>query len=230
MVPVWLSGSRCLLSVNEVLQIPILTTVVHPQSPFYGFAERMPKQNPYVPTWESTSAGISDEDWHYLSSEHAQAILQARHVAQVRWLDSGHLAIDWGVGRREGAFADEAGLELAAFDDANVLGFRLHEGCSNLVPGRYALLNTNNEVTQWLIRVDDASRQGGFGLRVDQVGRAISMLKWAIVFPSSENFDSFVEFVSKWPEVPGLPRELYPPPLRLDARMITLRGRPAPSS
>jgi molecular chaperone HtpG len=221
MLRLWVSGRTCLLSLEEAQRMPVISTVVHPKSPYYGYSNKMPDENPFVPTWGGTDVGISDDDLYRVSREHAGAIFSLRFVESVTWLSSGHLAINWKVGESEPLLIDARPIVAAAFDDTNVICFRVHPTINN---DRYVLLNTENEVARWLIRVNTNWQHGSSVIAVEQIKRLNGLFQWNAWFPGTDDFVKLVEFVNRWREIPGLSPQLYPPSVRLSVKMFCLPG------
>jgi hypothetical protein len=217
-----INGHYGLLSLNEVVRLPLITTVIHPNSPFYGYTREKPDANPFPPTWEQNNAGISDDDFYRLSSVHRQAIFSNRYVSHTRWLSSGHLAVDWKLGDLEPPLMGETSVGTTALEDESVVSFRLHLTSSH---EQYILLNTKNDFARWILGVNDACRQGLPGPGIEQVKVLNDLLKWVTWFQTvSDKFDPLRDFVTRWSEIPGLPPGLCPPPIRLSRRMFMLSG------
>jgi len=219
-VRISIGGCSRLLSLQEVLRFPVVTTVIHPKSPFYGYGEK-PQVNPFVPAWDPSDVGISDDDLCRLSSEHTRDIFAERHVTGVRWLSSGHFAVDWKLGDYKPPLVGEAAIGSIIFEDQDVICFRLHPANNS---DKYVVLNAKNEFARWVLRINDACQQGFALPGVDQIKLLNDLLKWCAWFPGTEKFATLREFVSRWREIPGLPPELVPPPTQLSYRMFMLPG------
>jgi hypothetical protein len=214
-------GTR-LQALNDVLGTPTITTVVHPKSPFYGYTREKPEVNPFVPLWSLGDVGISDDDLYRLSSEHRIAIFSDRHVAGVRWLSSGHLAVDWKLGDYKPPLVGEESIGSILFEDEGVICFRLHPANTG---NEYVLLNAKNEFTRWILRVNEACQKGSSLPGVDQIKRLNDLVKWCAWFPAvTDKFAILCEFISRWREIPDLPLELAPPSASLSPKMFTLPG------
>jgi len=206
---------------EEVLRFPVVTTVIHPKSPFYGYTREKPEVSPFVPAWDPGDVGISEDDLYWLSIEHTRDIFSERHVTGVRWLSSGHLAVDWKLGDNKSPLVGEAAIGLIVFEDQNVVCFRLHPANNS---DQYVVLNTKNEFARWILRINDACQQGLPLPGVDQVKLLNHLLKWCAWFPGSPEFATLCQFISRWREIPDLPPELVPPSTRLSYRMFMLPG------
>jgi molecular chaperone HtpG len=226
MLPLSIECRSRLLSLEEVLKFPVITTVVHSQSVFYSYISEKPKKSEFVVAWGASDVGLSDDDLYNVSEEHKAAIFSQRRVVGVRWLSSGHLAIDWKLGDREIPLIDEPEIGAVAFDDPDVIGFRLHGvGSTN----DYVVLNNKNEIALWVLRVNDACRQHVPTISIDQVKRLNHLLKWTAWFNSvGEYFDTLCKFIPKWKEIPDLPPNLRPPPIQITRRMFELRRKSSP--
>jgi molecular chaperone HtpG len=220
-ISISIDGRNHLLSLEEVLRFPVVTTVIHPKSPFYGYAREKPSVNPFPPTWAPGDVGISDDDLYRLSSEHTKAIFSGRFVAGVRWLSSGHLAVDWKLGDCQLPLIGEAAIGSTTFEDQSVVCFRLHPANND---DEYVVLNSKNELARWIIRINDACRQGSASPGVDQVKILNDLLKWSAWFPGTEKFARLCEFISRWREIPALTPELVPPSIRLSPAMFKPPG------
>src|SRR5208337_1437428 len=161
-----IGGCSRLLSLEEVLRFPVVTTVIHPKSPFYGYTREKPEVSPFVPAWDPGDVGISEDDLYWLSIEHTRDIFSERYVTGVRWLSSGHLAVDWKLGDNKSPLVGEAAIGLIVFEDQNVVCFRLHPANNS---DQYVVLNTKNEFARWILRINDACQQGLPLPGVDQV-------------------------------------------------------------
>jgi hypothetical protein len=211
-----------LLSLEKLLQFPVITTVVHPKSPFYLYSREKPEINPFMPAWDSSTVGISDDDLYWLSTEHRQAIFSDRYVKGVRWLVSGHLAVDWSLGDYQPPLISEKAIALITFEDENVICFRLH---SANYSDSYVLLNAKNEFARWVLRINEVSQQGLPFPEVDHIKQLNDLLKWSAWFPNGEKFPMLCNFINRWRAIPNLPQELIPPSTRLTYKMFMLPAR-----
>jgi molecular chaperone HtpG len=216
-------GSRSrLASLEEALGFPVVTTVIHPRSPFYGYGRDKPEVSPFVPAWDADDVGISEHDLYWLSTEHTRSIFSGRYITRVRWLSSGHLAADWKLGDWKPPLVGEEAIGSIILEDQNVICFRLHQANNS---DHYVLLNTKNEFARWILRINDACQQGLSLPGVDQVKLLNGLLKWSAWFPGvSDKFPTLCEFVNRWREIPDLPPELVPPSTPLSYRMFMLPG------
>jgi hypothetical protein len=219
-----IDGRSHLVSLEEVLRFPVLTTVVHPESPFYYYIREKPERSPFVTAWGPSDVGLSDDDLYSVSGEHTKAIFSQRHVGGVRWLSSGHLAIDWHQGDCEPPLLDEPGIGAVAFENPDVICFRLHQANTS---DQFIVLNTKNEIARWILRINDSCRQRMPMIGIDQVKLLNDLLKWSAWFQTaSEKFTALREFVPRWRDIPGLPTELCPPPIQITPRMFELSRKP----
>jgi molecular chaperone HtpG len=226
MLPLSIDGRSRLLSLEEILKFPVITTVVHPMSPFYGYQREKPEKSPFIVAWGPSDVGLSDDDLFSVSGEHKKAIFSQRQVEGVRWLSSGHLAIDWKLGDCEPPLVNESGFGTVAFENPDVICFRLHPATSS---DQYVVLNTKNELARWVLRVNDACRQHLPMIGIEQVKLLNDHLKWCAWFQSvSEKFSALREFIPRWRDIPGLPPELCPPAVHITPRMFELSKKPFP--
>lgn len=220
MLPLSIGGRRRLLSLQEAVLLPMVTTVVHPKSPFYRYTKEKPEINPFVPAWTERDFGISDDDLYQLSSEHTKTLFSGRYVEGVRWLSSGHLGVDWKLGSHEPPLIGEESIGTTTFEDPDVICFRLHRATGS---DQYVLLNTRNELARWILRVNDCCRRSLPGPGIDQIKVLNHLVKWSAWFQTaSDEFHTLCEFITRWREITDLPSELAPPSTRLSPTMFRL--------
>lgn len=228
-IRIWVKGESKVISLNETRSLPLITTTVTLVSVYakaLGLGSPSASQST-VPAWDNNAPTITDEDIDFLSSDHRKDIFKKRSAVLVRWLTSGHIAIDWES--REGNDALFAGttdqpIGLAVLPNASTIGFAVHKTTGNVTSHR--LLNTNNMFVKWLMSVKTACSTKSYGLKDEHFRGIISQMDSPLSH-HGHKLPNLVKYIEAWNQMPNLPLDLYPPDIKLTDDMFSISPREA---
>jgi hypothetical protein len=167
---------------------------------------------------------ITSYDLMRLSGLTESSILNSRNVSGVRFLSNSVVAFMFTKVPQDESppymFRSVQGkLSLVSFPGPEPIGFRLP------VYDR-VVLNSENILVQWYLRVRASSQEGRFGLTEDKLNRLSDLLldvcKYAIL---TDPIPKLTAYLTAWRTIPGLPPELYPPETNLTPGRFELQPR-----
>ena len=220
-IRVYKDGQARLMSLEEVQKMPLVSTTTSSRT-FALLHSLSGRANDTVPAWDTGAATLTDSNLERLSDGHRASIFRNRAAMNIRWLSSGHLAIDWQASTESDAlFTGSSGrpIGIATLPDSTVIGTSIHKTTDGIYS--HCLLNANHPFVQWLMLVKDACQHGRHGLSQEQFARIVSLLGDPLGFHGLR-LASLARYVDGWRKLPGLPPELYPPDIELKEGMFTL--------
>jgi hypothetical protein len=222
-IRIWVKGEPKLICLNDVRSMPLVTTTVTPDDGYMYNRGRVSfkASQGTVPSWDNNVPTLTDKDLEWLSSEHRNHIFANRSSVSVRWLSSGHLAIDWeSCPEHNVLFAGTRGqpIGLAVLPDASTIGFPVHKTTD--ISYNHCLLNSNNLFVKWLMLVKAACATELYGLKAEHFEGIISLLQSPLGFHGLK-LPHLIKYLERWRQMPNLPPELYPPDIQLTDDMFS---------
>lgn len=103
-IPVYVNNNYGLLSFEQVVNSPILTTSLNLTNPeiclvhsyHYGSLLKVSK----TPSWDTNFPSITTEDLKKFCRYSKTELFSNRYAKSIRWLKSNHLVIDWEIGKK----------------------------------------------------------------------------------------------------------------------------------
>jgi molecular chaperone HtpG len=223
-IRIWVKGESKVICLNDIRPLPLVTTTV---TIGHGYAHMLGLSSPSasertVPAWDNNVPTITDEDIDFLSSGHRNDIFKNRSAVLVRWLTSGHIAIDWeSCAENDALFAGtpDAPVGLAVLPNASTIGFAAHKTTGNV--SSHLLLNTNNMFVKWLLSVKTACVSKSYGLKDEQFKGIISQMESPLKY-HGHKLSNLVGYIEAWKQMPNLSPELYPPDIKLTEDMFCI--------
>jgi hypothetical protein len=168
------------------------------------------RQTVWLPRLKSAGPILLQRDITRLSNEHRAGIFRNRLIANTRWLPKRHkLIITWKLDARkqETLTLDKGRLCFARLPKAAVIGCITHKTNDSIY--ETLVLNTDNNLIQWLERVKRACDAGLHGLSGTQLKIVTDLLDTPIRYHGHE-LDKLLKYLDQWREL-NLPDELTPP-------------------
>jgi hypothetical protein len=165
---------------------------------------------------------ITSYDLMRMSAVAKSSIFYTRKASGVRFLSNSVLAFMFTkVPQDESPMFDSyrASSSLATFPGPEPIGFKLPLY-------DHVLLNSENVLVQWYLRVRAASQEGRFGLNEVKFKRLRDLLTDACMYPIlPEKIPGLTAYLTAWRTIPCLPSELYPPQTDLTFGRFQLQPR-----
>jgi len=178
-IKVYKNGMPHLMSLNEIRQAQIVTTIISGSSRFPRVANPLGQESDECsPNFDNDAATIIDLDFPSWSENHREDFFGRRSPMNIRCLQSGHLAVDWRCCEtRESLIHDDRMFpmwlaKLPAKDTVAISILR-----ASYSPLSIIILNSSNDFVQRLERIRLASLESQFGLKTEQYERIISLLE-----------------------------------------------------
>jgi hypothetical protein len=168
-------------------------------------------------SWVDESPAILEVDIENLSGLHRQAIFHNRAVDSVSWLADGRFAIYWKVD--SDVAESKLGL-LVSLPDKGVVAIEIHQTGDDL-PG-CVLMNADNELVMWMLRIERACSKGECGLSPQQFQLLKDLLCDATRYTASK-MGKFAEYFKGWNNLDELTDDLRPPGIEISSDMFFLR-------
>src|SRR3989442_842809 len=218
-IPIHANQETNLASLDEVLQLPLIATIMESQRfgarfPFEIDAETAPQ-----PIWEEGTPAIFVEELEALSKAHRVALFQSRSADSTRWLPSNHFVIYWKKGDQIESLGGPSyrPSRLVGMANSFTIGFRIH-ALSDVAILVSDLFNKSNSFVQWVARVKKACEEGKHGLTADHFEHLYDLLHESC--DMLQKVDDLARYVENWRAMRGLPDELYPPAIKLVRQMF----------
>jgi len=218
-IPIHAKKETHLASLEEVLQLPLIATVMESGRFERRFSTQANAQALPEPIWEEGTPAVFVEELEALSKAHRAALFQQRSVESTRWLPSEHLVIYW----KKGDEIESLGgppyrpSRLVAMTNAFTIGFQIH-ALSDATILVSDLFNKSNPLVNWALRVKKASEEGQHGLTTDHFEHLYELLHESCDI--LHKVDDLARYVEKWRAMRGLPDDLYPPTIKLLPQMF----------
>lgn len=223
-IRIWVKGESKVICLNDIRSLPLVTTtmtIAHGHARMLGLSSPTASEST-VPAWDNNAPTITDEDIEFLSSGHRKDIFKNRSSVLVRWLTSGHIAIDWeSCTENDALFAgtpDEP-VGLAVLPNASTIGFAVHKTTGSV--SSHHLLNTSNMFIKWLMSVKTACATKSYGLKDEQFRGIISQMGSPLSY-QGHKLPNLVRYIEAWKQMPNLPPDLYPPDIKLTDDMFSI--------
>jgi hypothetical protein len=222
MVPLYERGQLRPISLSEVQEIPLLTTILAIRDATFTRVHELHlcPESP-APPYDDRPC-LTGRDLHRMSPEQRHRIFESRSPVSVRCLPDRYLATDWVVAPHPVYEIVEHGEGPAWFvrlPSPAALAVCIH---ATLRDSHVTfLLNEAHPFIAWVVRVSDACQHGQCGLTKQQFQHLLSQLLEALIFPTSES-ENLQKYLSRWNQLSDLDSDLYPPPLELTDASFTL--------
>ncbi len=228
-IPISVGGKKKTVSWDEVKSMPCLVISLEAkrlQTHFYHY-EHAVKETPVV--WDTSVPGITDYELNALSDNCRISIFKGRSARNIRWLASGHLAVDWILSHerdllwkfKEGHLSRPV-YELVALPEGSTVAVEIHNTLDNV--HEHVLLNGTHPFTKWLVVARDACQENVYGLQVEQFENLISLCAEAIGYGGTyiTNLRGYIE---KWARIADLPADLAPPKVDWNEDLFLLKQK-----
>ncbi|MFI5095661.1 MAG: ATP-binding protein [Candidatus Acidiferrales bacterium] len=218
-IPTHIEQERRVSSLKEVLELPMVATIMGPQKLRPPFLIGVDREDLPEPVWEEATPAIFAEELTALSKAHRMTLFQKRSVDSTRWLPSNHFVMYW----KKGDQIERLGgpsyrpSRLVAMANSFTVGFQIH-ALSDTTILVSDLFNKSNQFIQWVLRVKKASEEGAYELTADHFSHLDELLHECCDF--LYKIKALVDYVEKWRAMRGLPGELYPPNIELVPHMF----------
>jgi hypothetical protein len=220
MIPINSLKCKQYVSLSNVNNTPVLGTTT-PWHDVPRFSMYKSSKEKTVVVWDSNNNYIESTDIKSINDNITKEIFKDRIATNIRWLSSGHLAIDWAKSNNIDMFWKESiySFLLAEYSDVDVIGFPIH---SVIV---YAnILNSNNVMVKWLIDVRNACKVTGNNINTEQFNTLLSLFNNVFdYFVDNEKVDKLINYIEAWRKLPGLKQNLYPPKIEINRELFDLK-------
>ncbi|WP_039834530.1 HD domain-containing protein [Paenibacillus sonchi] len=108
---------------------------------------------------------------------------------------------------------------LAKHDNKNIIGLRLFDSRRSRKNREVLVLNLNNILVKWLIKVNSALEERSDFLITNAYNKILELLKTPITIDGYES-DILNDHINKWREIKGLPSQFLPPKIIIDKSMF----------
>ncbi len=216
----YVKGQIELVSIDYMMGLEELTLIFEPRR----INEVMPdydKKNDTDPSWDNDLYTIIDGDKRYITADLREMLFRDRLVKKVRWLDSGHLAVDLIAAEHnkdEKNFDLPMGINcrLMEYSDVEMIG----GGIRNIFGfGEMLLINTLNPFAKWAINVQGNMNESQ--LQGKQLKTLFELMAEAIQYKGYTKYlCKLSSYVDSWRLLPGLTDEVYPPEIELTKEMF----------
>jgi molecular chaperone HtpG len=218
MLKVYRKKKAVLTSFEEIYSERIITLLVDPE---YVMNKSLIKSTRIdagrAKRPSANNLSIRYNDLSYADRDFVDEIFQNRRICYLGFLSDGVLAIDWmKLDDKEDFYAKygELSPNLFEFRNAKLIGLN--------VGGRIdrTLLNLNNSIVNWLIRIKAAGERGEYGLSPDQFKKTFGLVEDAVKYYPLEHRDACIQYLNQWQDIKSMPPELRPPSTNIQQEMI----------
>lgn len=194
------NGHPFLLSINEVNEIPVITTYLNSSKG----KMKTPKNNAY---------SITPDDFRFLSRETINSIFLNRRPADVKKKQENLYTISWQIHKsqdeKEDEFTGRNGKPLSFIRLPNEkIGIVIHRLNDSIY--EHILLNLNHPYVEWLQNTLEASSSHQYEFKKEAIERLLELTDDAIRYRPVHDKE-FINYLDKWKNLPNLPSNLYPP-------------------
>ena len=196
MVRLYQEGIKRLMSLNEIKQESLITTII------WGEKRR--------PIYDTDKLFLTEYDIEKLSDEYRVAIFDGRWVDNVRCLKSGHLAIDWSLGKAEYRLETikNKKIDIVCLPDLPIIGFPIHKITDAVY--RHLLLNKDHPFIKWLLEVYNIYDEVKYDIGPQQFDTLTDLL-FTPLHHGGHEFEQLEKYLNEWRNLPGMPEDLKPP-------------------
>lgn len=224
-IPTHRASGRCLISLNELMQLDLIATIAPLQSVHPVLGVFQDKDRSSAPVWTEQISAIFPEELRRISTAHRLEIFGCRGITQAYWLPSGHLVMLW---RKNGGLGVLGGTSyrpsyLAEFPNDFTIGCQMHPTRDTSLAS--AVFNVKNRFTQWLVSIRDASTADTPVVSPETFERLDEMFRESCGY--GYKVKELKEYIEKWKGMAGLPANLYPPEIAIVPSMFA-RIPPSP--
>ncbi len=212
---VFVEGESKLTSLKEVQSLDVLTSVM-PRARVH----RGPLGDPSpvvetVPAWDNLRWTFTRTDLNAISGRHRTAIFTGRKAQLVRWLTSGHIAIDWDLTLTPLLLGRS--LEVARLPEPDVIGYSVHRTTDDIYA--HAFLNEPNPFVQWLLRLRGAVQEGQVPLTRRQLNTLLDFITTCVRY-AGHRLEELTRYVDGLSRIPALQAGLLPPNFEITPQMF----------
>jgi hypothetical protein len=232
-IPIYASGELRLSSLQDVMTNEVIATIIQPKRGIHlRFDELVRDAGIGTDTstreettqvgWRDELPAIAADNVEKLSSLHLKAIFGNRVVDSVNWLAGGRLVIYWRVGS---CVPQQQPLFLASLPDKAVVAIEIHKTVDEVYAS--VLLNADNELVRWFLRIEKSCLKGECGLSSHQAKRLRDMLYRAARYTAGDSLPELRSYLEGWSDLKQLSSDLLPPETKISQEMFFLQP-PAP--
>lgn len=194
------NGRSYLLSINEVNEIPVITTY-HSDS------------NEKMKTLKNNAYSIMPDDFKFLSRKTINSIFLNRRPIDVKKKNEDLYIISWQIHKsqdeKENDFTGRNGRPLSFIRLSNEqIGIVIHR--INDSEFEHLLLNSNHPYIEWLQKTLEAYPSHQYEFKKEAIERLLKLTDDVIRYHNL-HFKEFINYLDKWKNLPNLPSNLYPP-------------------
>ena len=212
MVPLYQDSKMRLVSLDEILEMPGLVTIVKLTQ---ILAAPDDGQAP-IERFSGALSVLLADDLQYLSDSHRAAIFSGRLVTGVSWLDNDNLVLKWERSAEDPLFAGGSArpIGIAALPEVLTAGGPVHKTTDSVYD--FLLLNSNHSFIQWLVRAKQACQHNLHGLSMAHFERVIALLRSPLEYEGMLSLPELTQYLDGWLDLHGLPADLRPPQITAD--------------
>ncbi|MEJ2069924.1 MAG: ATP-binding protein [Syntrophobacterales bacterium] len=211
-IGVFKKGKRILMSLKEIEEERIITLAIEPE--WRSSHRYVDDENP---EWDNESISLWGKDLEYLQDVIKRIIFAQRWVNNLRWLNSGYLALDFIKDDKydEKDFFKEK--QVVNFPDDNAIYFEC-----KIVKHDDGFFNKKHNFVTYLFKLRKACEENKYNLTEIHFEKLISL---AMLRPwvRSEEFDKLHNYLNEMRSMPDLPKELKPPQIKFSWQMFEMK-------
>jgi len=165
----------------------------------------------------TNNLSIRFNDLSYVDRHFMNGIFENRKICYLEFLSNGVLAIGWMKYDDKDEFYAKYGElspHLFEFQNANLIGLNIGGRINR------TLLNLNNSIVNWVIRIKAAGEKGENGLNPDQSKKTFSLVESAVKYYLLEYREACIRYLKQWQDIRSMPPELRPPSTDIQEEMI----------
>lgn len=169
-----------------------------------------------TPFFDNDQITIIADDIGKLSKDFTKKVFEHRSIENVRFLESGHLALDWRFSNKEDKLSMTIlrwPIGVTSLPNEWLIATEIHKTTDNIY--NCIILNEQHEFVQWVMRVRDACISKEFGLNVDRIEALFDLLLDPIRY-FGHDIEKLNQYLKNWEKLPNLPIELQPPSVELE--------------
>lgn len=214
-IRIYRSGTVTLVSLDEIVSLQTFVSVLHVDEllgknwrPYSG--EPRTNVSSSLPRFDGDAAVIRAGDLQALSTKHHAALFRQRVVTSARWLPSGNLVLEWAsaMGRESLRGDNHPTFVVDLVADPAWVGCEIHHTTSSTYG--CVLLNAQNDLVQWLLRVKQAAAERKHGISSRQFDILLDLVDKPVRY-NGYQLPALKRYLTQWEQLPGLPPELRLP-------------------
>lgn len=203
-------GIKTYASLDEFISLPVFSTIYKPLSYRYRMTEEAETNEELI--IEHDYPYLNAYHLRYISKNHRGTIFKQREIISVKTVN-GMLICNWASRTSPQLIIGKSQIipvEVISTPFYKTIGFNIHKTTDDVY--KCVILNADNEIIQWLLRIKESCLSGDYGLSEDQYYRLVDLLLIPVHYDGHEK-EKFINYVLGWKKIDGLPKNLYPPDL-----------------